>query len=138
MSTRRTLRVAREIKEIVSRVIILELADPRLGFVTVTEVEVAADLRTALVKLSVLGDAAEGRLCLYAVEHARGRIQGAVSANLMTKIMPRLAFELDDRVKKSIEISRLINKARAEYRAPSEEPPAEPGAAENEDEEDRE
>jgi len=135
MSTRRTLRVAREIKEIVSRVIILELADPRLGFVTVTEVEVSPDLRTASVKLSVLGEAAEGRLCLHALEHARGRIQGAVNAGLMTKIVPRLAFKLDDRVKKSVEISRLINKARAEYRTPLEEPAAEGDAGAREDEE---
>ena len=133
MSTRRTLRIAREIKEIVSRVIILELADPRLGFVTVTEVEVTPDLRTAQVKLSVLGDPADGKLCLKAIEHARGRIQSEVNASLMTKVVPRLTFVLDDRVKKSIEISRLINKARAEYREPSEAAPQEATEEEAED-----
>ena len=124
MLGRRTLRLARRIREIVSRVIIFELADPRLGFVTVTEVEVTADLRTATVKLSVLGAPAAGRLCLRAVESARGRIQNEVNAGLMTKIVPRLEFQLDDRVKKSVEISRLINKAKAEYRTPVEEEPS--------------
>lgn len=129
MATRRTERVSRVIKEVVSRAIICELADPRLGFVTVTEVDVAPDMKTAKVKVSVMGDARDGELCMKAIQHARGRLQSEVASNLTMKTVPHLTFELDGSVKKSVEISRLINLARSEYREP--DPPAD-GPAEEE------
>lgn len=120
MSSRRCLRVAEMIKQITSRVILYELADPRVGFVTVTEVDVAPDMRSAQVKLSVLGDDTRGRLCLAAVRRAAGRIQGEVNRELGMKILPRLHFILDDSVKKSVEISRLLHQATSEFRTPAE------------------
>jgi len=122
MASRRTLRVARAIREIASRVIIYELADPRVGFVTVTDVDVAPDLRTATIKLTVMGDENQSRLCLRAVQGARGRIQHEVADALRTKTVPRLEFQLDDSVKKSVELSRLINLAVSEYRTPPDSP----------------
>jgi ribosome-binding factor A len=126
------LRVAEVIKQVASRVILYELADPRVGFVTVTEVDVAPDMRSAQVKLTVLGDETRGRLCLAAVRRAAGRIQGEVNRELGMKILPRLHFLLDDSVKKSVEISRLLHQAASEYRKPAEgegEGQAEPGEA---------
>jgi len=138
MSTRRTSRIARVIKEAVSRVLILELADPRLGFITVTEVDVAPDLKTAKVKLSVLGDAPQAKLCLKGIQQARGRIQRAVGDALTTKIVPHLEFVLDESVKKSAEIARLLYLARSEYRLSDEEAataePEEPSSADKGDE----
>ncbi len=128
MARRRLLRVARVIKEAVSRAIIEELADPRVGFVTVTEVEVSPDMRTALVKLSVLGEPGQARRCLDAVNSARGRLQQAVGDEMTAKVTPRLSFELDDSVKKSVELSRLMRKARSEYRRPE---PGQEGASED-------
>jgi len=120
VTSRRCLRVAEQIKQIASRVILYELADPRVGFVTVTEVDVAPDMRSAQVKLTVLGDETRGRLCLAAVRRAAGRIQGEVNRELGMKILPRLHFVIDDSVKKSVEISRLLHQAASEYRAPAE------------------
>jgi len=114
MASRRTLRVARMIKEIVSRVLIFELADPRMGFVTVTEVDVAPDMKKATVKISVMGDEKRGTLCLRAVRHALPRLQRDVAGGLSMKVVPRLSFELDETVKKSVEISRLISEAVSE------------------------
>jgi ribosome-binding factor A len=91
-----------------------------VGFVTVTEVDVAPDMRSAQVKLTVLGDETRGRLCLAAVRRAAGRIQGEVNRELGMKILPRLHFVLDDSVKKSVEISRLLHQAASEYRTPAE------------------
>jgi len=116
MATRRTLRVARQIQQLVSRAMIHDLADPRMGFVTVTEVDVAPDMKQATVRLSVMGDPKKAALCLKAVRHARGRMQKLVSSELAMKVVPRLEFELDERVKKSVEVARLINLARSEYR----------------------
>lgn len=139
MSTRRTLRIARSIKEVVSKALTQELTDPRVGFVTVTEVDVSPDMRNATVRISVLGDQVDANKSLHAVQSARGRLQHEVATSLTSKIVPRLSFELDERVKKSVEFSRLLNLARSEYRdldtgdppqeSPAPEPPedAEPG-----------
>lgn len=121
MTNRRCLRVARAIKETVSRVVLYELGDPRLGFITVTGVDVAPDMRTAAVKVSVLGDETKAKLCLKALQHALGKIQGEVNTDLQIKIVPRIRFELDDTVKKHVEISRLIQKAASEYRETNED-----------------
>ncbi|MBN2582606.1 MAG: 30S ribosome-binding factor RbfA [Planctomycetes bacterium] len=111
MATRRTLKVARVIKEVVSRVLMFELGDPRVGFVTVTDVDVSDDMRNATVRISVMGEPKKAELCLKAVDHARSHIQHEVASNLTTKTVPRLTFQLDDTVKKSVEISRLIHLA---------------------------
>ena len=121
MASRRTLRVARMIKEIVSRVLMFELADPRMGFVTVTEVDVAPDMKKATVKISIMGDEKKAALCLRAVQHALPRLQRDVAGGLSMKVVPRLSFELDETVKKSVEISRLISKAVSEDEARLEE-----------------
>jgi ribosome-binding factor A len=110
--------VARSIKEIVSRVIIFELADPRMGFVTVTEVDVSPDMTQGTVKLSIMGDEKHGQRCLEAIRHAAGHIQGVVNKELGIKIVPRLRFVIDESIKKS---SRLIERAVSEYQQ-SEEP----------------
>jgi len=100
-----------------------------MGFVTVTDVDVSPDMKRATVKLSVMGDATKADLCMRAIQHARGRIQREVSSALTMKVVPRVEFELDDSIKKSVEISRLINMARSEYRQPDdasgERPPEE-------------
>jgi ribosome-binding factor A len=121
MATRRTNRVSRVIKEAVSRALMFELQDPRLGFITVTEVDVSPDMKKATVKLSVLGDPSKGDLCMKAVGHAQGRLQRRVAQTLTSKVVPHLEFELDESVKKSAEIARLINQARSEYRLSDDE-----------------
>ena len=115
--SRRSRRVASIIRQIVSETIVGELNDPRVGLVTVTAVNLSADLRIADVNLSVLGDARQQQTCLEAVRHARGRIQERVSAGLRMKFCPLLRFHLDSSVKRSVSLSRLIAEARAEDEA---------------------
>ena len=114
---RRGRRVANIIRQVVSEELILRLNDPRLQFVTVTEVELADDLRFADVRISVLGDEKQQQECLQAVRHAHGHIQEKVAAALVMKFCPVLRFHLDQSVKRSISISALIAKARAEDEA---------------------
>jgi len=115
--SRRSRRVASIIRQIVSETIVGELNDPRVGLVTVTAVNLSADLRIADVNLSVLGDARQEQTCLEAVRHARGRLQERVSAGLRMKFCPLLRFHLDSSVKRSVSLSRLIAEARAEDEA---------------------
>jgi len=114
---RRGLRVASVVREVVSKALVTELNDPRLAFVTVTGVELSADLRFADVRVSVLAGPKEQKGCMRAIQHAHGRIQNEVAEALAVKFCPILRFHPDPSVKRSVEISALIRQARAEDEA---------------------
>jgi ribosome-binding factor A len=114
---RRTRRVASVIRQIVSESLITGLSDPRLAFVTVTGVDVSADMRFADVRVSVMGDDKKQKECMRGIQHAHGRLQESVADALDVKFCPVLRFHLDQSVKRSITISTLIAKARAEDEA---------------------
>src|SRR5215212_756547 len=113
MPSHRSLRIAEAIREVVSSAILFEVADPRVKSVTVLRVEVAADQRNATVHVSVMGTSGEQELALRGLNHAAGFLQSRVAARLQTRFTPILSFKRDDSVKKSIEISRLIDTALA-------------------------
>ena len=113
MSSHRNLRVAQAIREVVASAILFETADPRIRSVTVLRVEVSADLRQATVHVTVMGNEAEQSLALRGLKHAEGFFQSKVAARLQTRFTPVLTFKLDDSVKKSVEMSRLIAEAVA-------------------------
>lgn len=123
MNTRRTAKVAAAVREVVSSVILLELRDPRVKQVTVLRTEVAEDLRTAKVFVSVLGDDAEQRLAMYGLNSARGFIQSKIADELQLRLTPVLTFVLDQGVKKSIEVSRALRALQPDE-APAESPDA--------------
>ena len=108
MNTRRTAKVAAAVQQVVSSVILFELRDPRVKQVTVLTTEVAEDLRTAKVFVSVLGDDAEQRLAMHGLHSARGFIQSRIADELQLRLTPVLSFVLDQGVKRSIEVSRAL------------------------------
>lgn len=108
MSTRRTARIAAAVRQVVSKAILFELRDPRVTGVTVLSVEVAPDLRTAKVYVSILGDEKASRLSLQGLEAARGWIQSRIVDDLDLRLTPVLSFVIDPGVKKSIEVSKLL------------------------------
>lgn len=112
--------MAQAIREVVSNAILFEMADPRVRSVTVLSVDVASDLRNATIHVSVMGDESEQKLALKGLRHAAGFIQSRVAARLQTRFTPILSFKLDDSVKKSVEISRLIDEAIDADRRPGE------------------
>jgi ribosome-binding factor A len=118
MSSHRNLRVAQAIREVVASAILFETADPRIRSVTVLRVEVSADLRQATVYVTVMGNEAEQSLSLRGLKHAAGFFQSKVADRLQTRFTPVLAFKLDDSVKKSVEMGRLIAEAVASDRKP--------------------
>jgi ribosome-binding factor A len=113
MSSHRSLRVAEAIREVVASAILFETADPRIRSVTVLRVEVSADLRQASVYVTVMGNEAEQSLALRGLKHAAGFFQSKVADRLQTRFTPVLIFKLDDSVKKSVQMSRLIAEAVA-------------------------
>ena len=111
MSSRRIERLAESVKQEASKVILYELKDPRISFITVTKVEVAPDLKRAKVYISILGDNLARRRTLQAIEHAKGFIQAKVGAYLQIRYTPVLTFCLDESIQKSLHISKLIDEA---------------------------
>ncbi len=132
MSSHRNLRVAQAIREVVASAILFETADPRIRSVTVLRVEVSPDLRQATVYVTVMGNEAEQNLALRGLKHAAGFFQSKVADRLQTRFTPVLAFKLDDSVKKSVEMSRLIAEAVASDLKPD-RAAGEPGPASSAD-----
>jgi len=96
------------LREEISRILLHEVHDPRLGFVTVVRSEVSADLRCAHIHVSVMGGAAKEKLALAAMEHARGHIQRLLAERLEVRYVPRLRFSIDESIKKGARISAII------------------------------
>jgi ribosome-binding factor A len=111
MKTHRLARVNEAIREVASETILFELRDPRVKMVTVTRAEVSGDLQHAKVYVSVMGTPAEQKTTLRALQHAAGFVQSKLADRLQTRFTPQLTFVLDEGVKKSIEMTRLINEA---------------------------
>lgn len=114
MQTRRTAKVAEAIRQVVSSAILIELRDPRVKNVTVLHVEVAPDLRSAKVYVSVLGDEKAQRLSLQGLEASRGWLQSKIADQLQLRLTPILSFIADPGVKKSIEVSKMLREISAE------------------------
>ncbi|MBN1912731.1 MAG: 30S ribosome-binding factor RbfA [Pirellulales bacterium] len=108
MSSRRVLKVAEAVREVVSWAILAELRDPRVRDVTVTRVEMSGDLRLAKVYVSVMGDEKRQELSLHGLKHAAGFLQSKLADRIDTRYTPRIDFILDQGVKKSIEVSRIL------------------------------
>lgn len=117
MPSHRVERVAEAIREVVSTAILFELADPRVKGVTVLRAEVTGDLRHATVFVTVMGTEAQQKLAMKGLRHASGFLQARVAARLQTRFTPAIVFKVDEGVKKSVEISRLIDEAIASDRA---------------------
>ncbi len=106
--SRRTLKAASAIREVVSSAILIELQDPRVRDVTVTFVEVAPDMRQAKVHVSIMGDEKKQTLALRGLQNSAGFLQSKIGERIDTRYIPKLTFVLDKGVKQSIEISRML------------------------------
>ena len=125
MSSRRVLKAAQAIREVVSMAILTDLKDPRIKNVTVTFVEVSADLRLAKVHVSVMDDESKQNLCLNGLRNSAGYLQQKVGKRIDTKYTPRLQFVLDKGVKNSMLVTKILDevlpKEEAEISEPEEE-----------------
>src|SRR5215475_1799623 len=108
MKTHRLARVAEVIREVASETILFELKDPRVKGVTVTRAEVSADLQHAKVYVSVMGSEKEQNLTMHGLKSAAGFIQTKLAERLTTRYVPHVTFVVDEGVKKSVEIARMI------------------------------
>ena len=108
MQGKRLDRVNQLLKEEISTLLQRELRDPRLGFVTVTEVETSKDLRMAKVFVSVLGDDDRWKASLAALASARGFIRNWLRQNLDLRVTPDLDFRPDRSMEHAARIQALL------------------------------
>jgi ribosome-binding factor A len=108
MTSDRMRRVDIAVREVLSSALSEGLKDPRVGFVTVTAVETAPDLRRARVYVSVLGDEPKRRRTLAGLRSAHGYLQRRVGEELRLKRTPTLDFVYDDTVDRSLRLKALL------------------------------
>jgi len=116
MPGRRPERLAEQIREEVSLIIAGEVEDPRVGFATVTDVKLSADLRHAKVYVSVIGTENEVKGSLVALRHASGFIRHQLGAVLRMRHTPELHFAHDDVEVRAARIEELLSEETAAAR----------------------
>ena len=104
----RMRRVNESVRQVLAEAV-PELKDPRIGLVTVTGVDTAADLRHATVYVSVLGSGRKRKATLAGLEAAHGLLQSRLARELRMKRTPQLAFEYDPSVERGVRMSQLID-----------------------------
>ena len=109
MSLERMRRVDEAVREVLSDVLTHELKDPRVGFVTVTDVKTSPDLSHARVYVSVLGDAEAVSASLEGLRSAQGFLQGRIGGELRLKHTPTLTFFHDDTAERAQRLERLMD-----------------------------
>lgn len=112
--SKRTDQVGDEIQRILGEVIQTELKDPRVGFATVTGVSVTADLQRANVRISVMGDDAERKATMKALEHARGYLRRRVGEELTLRQVPEIRLHLDTSLDNAMRITELLHEIEDE------------------------
>jgi ribosome-binding factor A len=106
----RMRRVDEAIREVLSDAVAHNLKDPRIGFVTVTDVQTSPDLRHARVFVTVLGDEAQRAASLEGLQSAHGVLQRRVGDELRMKRTPTLSFVYDETTDRAMHLEELLRK----------------------------
>jgi ribosome-binding factor A len=109
----RTDKVSDLIRDEVSRLLLRELRDPRIGFATVTGASVSPDLKSVRLYVSVLGDTRAREESIRALNNAAGFVRGALFRNLRLKHSPTVAFLLDTSLERGERIEELLRQINA-------------------------
>jgi ribosome-binding factor A len=113
MTSGRMRRVDEAIRQVIGEVVASELKDPRVGFVTVTDVRTSADLSHARVYVSVLGDEPAREATLAGLRSAHGYMQRRVASELRLKRTPTLDFIYDDTTDRAMRLEALLDEPGA-------------------------
>jgi len=109
----RVERIALEMQKEISDIIRLGVKDPRVGFLTVTAVEVSTDYTHAKVFISVLGDQEERERTMQALQRAKGYIRSEVARRIRLRVTPELHFKLDASMDYSSRIGQVLHEIAA-------------------------
>ena len=112
----RQQRVGDLLREEISEIVRMKMRDPRLGFLTVTDVEVSRDLRHASVFVSVLGAEKEGTTALGILNKASGFVRSELGHRVELRYTPELRFIIDKSAERGARISAVLKKILDEPR----------------------
>ena len=101
-------RIAEQMKKELTDIISRKLKDPRIGFVTITDVEVSGDLQIATIYISVLGDEQAAENSLKGLEHAKGFIRSEIGSRIRLRVTPEIHFEMDSSIAYGNRIEDLL------------------------------
>ncbi len=108
MTSRRLLKAAEAIREVVASSILTELRDPRVRDVTVVGVQVSPDMREAKVAVSVMGDETQQQLSLRGLQNSAGFLQSKIARRIETRHTPRLQFVIDKGIQHSLKVGQIL------------------------------
>ena len=117
MSIQRSEKVQEALRQEISRIVHGELNDPRLGFITITGVQLTRDLRYAKVYFSVLGEAKDNSLALKGLNSAKGYIKGLIGDRIGLRFTPEIDFRIDeffDEARKIRSVLDILKNERSE------------------------
>lgn len=114
MARLRVERVAEAIHAEVADILTREIKDPRLGFATITDVEVSADLRYVKVFVSVMGDKSQAEQTMAALESATGFIRSEIGRRIRLRHTPEITFKLDASIRRGARVFELLKEIRGE------------------------
>jgi ribosome-binding factor A len=117
MSGRRRERVGDLLRDEVSEIILRELSDPRLGFISVTRVDMSPDMKHARFFVSVFGSDDEQASTLVALNNATGYIRKLLAPRLRMRAIPELTFRLDHSMEHAENVARILRELEPELRA---------------------
>lgn len=110
----RANRVGEQMKKELGEIISRKIKDPRIGFVTVTDVQVTGDLQQATIYISVLGDEEQREKTLIGLSKATGFIRSEIGQRIRLRKTPEITFEYDESIDYGNRIETLLNKIHAE------------------------
>jgi len=110
-------KLEEQIRRIVSELLIREIKDPRIGFATITGVELARDYTTARIGVSVLGEPRDLRKTLEGIQSATPFIQHRLGKSLGIRVTPRISFYLDSSIAEGTRMVNLLNNLEEAERA---------------------
>ncbi|SFM31490.1 ribosome-binding factor A [Gracilibacillus orientalis] len=108
MGELRSNRVAEQMKKELGDIISRKMKDPRIGFVTITDVEVTGDLQQAKVFISVLGDENKRQESLIGLAKAKGFIRSEIGKRIRLRKTPELMFDFDDTIERGNRIEHIL------------------------------
>ena len=112
MTSHRANRVAEEIKKEVTQMIRDEIKDPRVGFVTVTAVEVTPDIRYAKIFVSVYGEGEARANSLEALDKAKGLVRSEIGKRMRLRYAPEISFKFDPSIEHGAHIMKLLSEVK--------------------------
>jgi len=120
MTSMRTTRVAEQMKKEVASIVEQDVKDPRIGFITITNVDLSNDLRHAKIFFSSLGNEEEQKKSLEGLENAKGFIRKEIASRIQLRYAPEILFRIDNSIEHGVKISQILSQIKSEEEADKE------------------